>query len=281
VSVPPRFLRDDFARRWEGRDPFEQIAAVATTPVREVARRKTFRFELDGVGYYAKVHRGVGWREIIKNWLVGKAPVLDASNEFRAATKLAQVGLDTLQVAAFGVRGRNPARRDSFLVTDEITDTVTLEAYTLPWPDQPPEPQTKRALISKVADVARAMHGAGVNHRDFYICHLLLKNPHLLTPAGENVTLYVVDLHRAQLRSRVPRRWLVRDLGGLYYSTFDINLSRGDRLRFLSRYFQLPVRELLRRHRTLLDAVERRATKLYAKAERNQILPRQLAKQRH
>ena len=276
MSAHGLFLRDDFARRWADRDPFAEIEKLASTPVREVAQRRTFRFELDGKGFYAKVHGGVGWLEIAKNWAVGKPAVLDASNEYRAATRLGELGLNTLQVAAFGARGRNPATRRSFLVTDEITDTVTLEDYTLRWPEAPPAPAIKRMLIAKVAEVARVMHAAGINHRDFYICHLLLKNAPLLVPGGQ-VTLYLVDLHRAQLRARVPRRWLVRDLGGLYYSTFDIALTRRDRLRFLAGYFQLPLRELLRRHRRLLSAIERRASRLYAKAERKQILPRQLA----
>ncbi len=92
--------------------------------------------------------------------------------------------------------------------------------------------------------------------------------------------MYLIDLHRAQLRARVPYRWLVRDLGGLLYSTLDIGLTRGDRLRFLSEYFELPVRDLLLQHDRLLRAVERRAAQLYAKAERKRILPRQLAQQR-
>ena len=280
MSAQRLFLREDFARYWAHRDPFVEVAALATTPVRQVAQRTTFRFELDGRGFYAKVHRGVGWREILKNWLVAKAPVLDASNEYRAASRLAELGMDTLQVAAFGVRGRNPARRNSFLVTDEITDFVTLETYTLNWQDVRPPWGVKRALVSKVAAVARCMHGAGVNHRDFYICHLLLKDVQRLAVDTTHISVYLIDLHRAQLRARVPYRWLVRDLAGLLYSTLDIGLTRGDRLRFLSEYFQLPVRELLQQHGRLLRAVERRAAQLYAKAERKQILPRQLAQQR-
>ena len=280
MSAQHLFLREDFARYWARKDPFVEIVALATTPVRQVAQRTTFRFELDGRGFYAKVHRGVGWREILKNWLVAKAPVLDASNEYHAATRLTDIGMDTLQVAAFGVRGCNPARRDSFLVTDEITDAVTLETYTLPWQDVRPPWRVKRALLSKAAAVARSMHGAGVNHRDFYICHLLLKDAGRLAVDATDIRLYLIDLHRAGVRARVPYRWLVRDLGGLLYSTLDIGLTRGDRLRFLSEYFQLPVRELLLRHNRMLRAVERRAAQLYAKAERKQILPRQLVQQR-
>ena len=32
------------------------------------ANRRTLRFELNGQGYFLKLHWGVGWREILKNF---------------------------------------------------------------------------------------------------------------------------------------------------------------------------------------------------------------------
>ena len=264
------YLREDFAGRWQHSDPFEEVERLSTAPVRAVARRRTFRFELDGRGYYAKVHEGVGWREIIKNLLVGKAPVIDAGNEYRAARRLTEKGIATLRVAAFGTRGSNPARLQSFLVTDEIVGATTLEDLTLAWPQEPPALAFKRQLINAVADLAREMHAAGVNHRDFYLCHLMLRGKQ----SGER-ELLVMDLHRAQIRDRVPRRWLVRDLAGLHYSSLDIGLSTTDVYRFLSRYYQLPLREVFTDHGELLAAVARRAQRLYQKAQRKGILPGQ------
>ncbi|MST95429.1 MAG: hypothetical protein EXS33_09230 [Pedosphaera sp.] len=42
--------------------------------------------------------------------------------------------------------------------------------------------------------------------------------------------LFVIDLHRAQLRDRVPARWLVKDLGGLLFSALDCGLTRRDQV---------------------------------------------------
>jgi heptose I phosphotransferase len=272
------YLRDDFAARWQCRDAFAELEALRGTVYRQVAGRTTFRFELDGCGYFAKVHQGVGWREIVKNLLTLRRPVVDASNEFGAAMLLTRLGLDTLNVAAFGARGWNPATRRSFLVSDEIRDACSLEDYCLRWPERPPPPNLKRALVTKVADVARVMHDGGTNHRDLYLCHLLIADPQALTPDNvAHARLYVIDLHRAQQRRRVPYRWLVRDLGALYYSAIDIGLTRRDVLRFLSGYFQQPVRDVLADHAKLLHAAARRARKLYIKAERLGILPRQVA----
>jgi heptose I phosphotransferase len=278
MRMREEYLREDFAARWQGADSFAEVDALTGEVFRQVARRRTFRFELDGRGYFAKVHYGVGWREILKNWVVLKRPVLDASNEYRAATRLGRAGLDTLQVAAFGRRGSNPAERRSFLITDELTGVQSLEDYCLHWREHPPPPVLKWGLIAKVAGIARLMHASGINHCDFYICHLLLRDPQQLDVENiDRVRIHLIDLHRAQIRKRVPRRWLVKDLGGLYHSAMDIGLTRRDILRFLACYFQQPVAEVLAQHALLLGEIDARAHKLYAKAERLEILPRQSA----
>lgn len=278
-SIPANpYLRDDFARRWGGRDPFAEVSALAGVVYRQLNGRTTFRFELDGRGYFAKVFRGVGWREIFKNLLMLRAPVVDARGEFGAATALAEAGVKTLTIAAYGASGWNPAARRSFLISDEIGGVVSLEDFCLGWADERPSATLKRELLEKVAELTRTMHGIGVNHRDLYLCHLLLALPQ---NAGvdklHDGQLYLIDLHRAQKRRRVPRRWLVKDLGSLYYSAMEIGLTRRDLLRFASCYFQQPVRQVLIRRAKLLRDIERRAQALYVKGKRLGILPRQVA----
>ncbi len=272
------FLREDLAEIWRGKDPFELAFALSGEVVRDVAQRQTLRVGIDGRSYFIKRHGGVGWAEIFKNLLVGKAPVLGAENEYRAVLDLTEAGVATLPVAGFGVRGRNPAARRSFLVTDDLSPSYSLEEICLTWIEDPPAPGTKHALIRRVAEMAQIMHGLGINHRDFYICHFLVCSDEGLTRENaEHVPIHLIDLHRAQIRSRVPWRWLVRDLGGLYFSTFDIGLTRRDVLRFLRSYFDAPLREVLREHTALLSQIERRAHQHYEKARRAGNLPRQVA----
>ena len=57
------------------------------------------------------------------------------------------------------------------------------------------------------------MHRAGVNHRDCYICHFLLHTDRPIQ--ASDLRLSVIDLHRAQVRDAVPRRWRDKDLAAL------------------------------------------------------------------
>jgi len=272
------WLREDL-RQWCGdRDPFQLILDLEGEAVREVAERSTIRATLGDKVFYVKRHYGVGWLEILKNLITGKTPVLDADNEFTAARRLHDAGLGTLPLAGFGVRGGNPAQRESFLISDELTPIISLEQYCLRWPELPPPAGIKCGLVQRIAGISRRVHGLGINHQDFYICHFLLDMRDELTPDNVDIVpIYLVDLHRAGIHTKIPLRWLVKDLAGLYYSTFDIGLTRRDVLRFLRVYFDLPLREVFDQHAALLARCERRAQKLYAKARRKGILPRQLA----
>ena len=54
---------------FQGTDTFERIFSLKGTVYREQAGRKTLRFSMDGRHYFAKINRGVGRKEIIKNLL--------------------------------------------------------------------------------------------------------------------------------------------------------------------------------------------------------------------
>jgi heptose I phosphotransferase len=253
-------LDEPFRSLWAGRDPFAAVEALEGEVFRELEARRTLRAEIGGRGYFVKIHRGVGWAEIVKNLLCLRLPVLGAGNEWRAAKRLGQLGVDTLRGVAFGQRGVNPAKRHSFIVTEDLAPTVSLEDFCRDWPTRPPAPALKRALIRRVAGMARRMHGGGVNHRDFYLCHFLL---HLdPAPTPERLKLSLIDLHRAQIRRRMPRRWRDKDLAALYFSALDIGLGRRDLFRFLKSYFERPLRELLRDERALLKTLAGEAERL-------------------
>ena len=247
----------------QGRIGMREVFAIRGEVYREPAgaRRRTLRFELGGVGYFLKLHWGVGWREIFKNLLSGRLPVLGARNEWLAIKRLEGLGVETMQLAGFGEEGWNPARRRSFVITRELEDTVSLEDYCMDWAVRPPDPAAKWALIRRVAEMTARMHDHGMNHRDLYICHFLLQRP--WARPQDPLHLYLIDLHRVQMRSAIPRRWRVKDLAALYFSTLHIGLGRRDLYRFIRWYTQVRLTDALRGDRgSLWQAVEQRALHL-------------------
>jgi heptose I phosphotransferase len=257
-------LRSDIAALWRGRDPFRVVSGLQGELYRHREGRRTLRVELDGRPFFLKEHRGVGWGEIAKNLTQVRLPVLGAEREYHAIRRLEAVGIDTLAVAAFGARGRNPARRHSFLLTDELTGMISLEELGESWRARPGGVAFKRSLIRRVAEIARRMHDAGVNHRDFYLCHFLLPETEAQRE-NPGTPLHLIDMHRSRLRARLPERWRIKDLGGLYFSVARLGFSRRDLLRFVRAYEQRPLRAALNRNARRWDRTRREGERIYAR----------------
>jgi heptose I phosphotransferase len=113
------------------------------------------------------------------------------------------------------------------------------------------------------------MHGSGVNHRDFYLCHFLLSRSWLDTGSRIDPPLYLIDLHRGQVRRRVPRRWVEKDLAGLYFSSMDAGLTRRDHLRFITCYENRSVRQVASASSGPWQRIDRMAARLYRKFQKH------------
>ena len=93
-------------------------------------------------------------------------------------------------------------------------------------------------MIEQVAVIARKMHYSGANHRDFYMGHFMLQPGYRSGQLSADAShLFVIDLHRMQLRRRTPTRWQVKDIAGLRFSSFILGLTRKDRCRFIRTYW--------------------------------------------
>ena len=256
------FLNDDFRRFWKDREPFRSAFELTGESYRLVKSRHTFRVEMEGKGYFVKLHRGIGWREYFKNLLQLKAPVTDAGQEYRALLHLKEHGVDSMTPAAYGCCGRIAFERTSFLITEELADCISLEDFCREWAVRPPPFAVKRALIGKLGIMTGKMHRSGLNHRDCYICHFLLRKG---TENSADPELHVIDLHRAQIRKKVPWHYWVKDVAGLWFSSLDAGLTRHDLLYFLRAYFQEDLRVILQRYGKFLKAADAAARKLYRK----------------
>ena len=259
-------LNDSLSTHWKGEITFEKIFSLTGEIYRAVADRKTLRFELGGKGFFVKLHRGAGWREIFKNLLQGRLPVLGAKNEYLAIKKLSTLGVETMTLCAYGCRGGNPAHLQSFIITEALENTISLEDFCKEWPTDPPTPGLKRALILRVATMTRIMHENGINHRDLYICHFLLGNDF---DSLDLFHLYLIDLHRVQIRKKTPQRWKIKDIAALYFSSLDIGLTQRDLVRFIKCYRGCSYRAVINEEHRFWLRVGKRALGLYKRSGRN------------
>jgi len=251
-------ISDDIAQYLDKHDPFQHAMGMQGKVFRDVPGRKTIQVRLGANSYFIKQHFGVGWGEIFKNLLSLKLPILSAMTEVNAIHKLVELGIATTPLVSYGVKGCNPAKLQSFIITKDLGNIVSLEDLCVNWKASPPSEKFKRQLIVAVATIARKLHENGINHRDFYICHLCL-DANLL--AQNQIKLYLIDLHRVLIHKKMSVNDNMKDIAALYFSSMDIGLTARDILRFKKHY----LREAERPGNDFWLNVENRANKLYAK----------------
>lgn len=245
---------------------FDWLLTIDGKVHRAVKNRRTLEFALNGRTYFIKIHRAAGWREVLKNVLYGRAPIVSAEPEWRAIEKLSATGVATPVVSGKGLRGKSPAHLESFVITDALEGMISLEDLARHWGGVQGRQRVmlKLALLQRIAAIARRLHSAGMNHRDFYLCHFLVRDRDWNAWRPDDaLDLVLIDLHRVQIRAEVPKRWRVKDLGGLLFSALDAGLTRRDLLRFLAAYREQPWREVLRHEPGFWRKVGKNAERLY------------------
>lgn len=269
-------VRDDLVNVFSDCHTVDDFLSIEGEVYREVkGQRRTSRFEREGRTFFIKAHYGVGWREILKNLVSLRLPVLGADNEWRAIKHLHELTVPTMTLAAWGRTGWNPARIKSFVITDALQDVAQLDHW---WPEARTSLSSreavrlKRALIEQVAWIARTLHHNGLNHRDMYLCHFLVQLKDGGIPKPEDIRLYLIDLHRVQQRGSTPERWVIKDVAGLFFSSMDMGLTARDYLRFVHSYSGESLRSAL--STGFWTRVFHRAVRLYRRDHHRQpVLP--------
>lgn len=263
-------LTDEFLEAYGSTENlFQRLMQQDGEVFRAVKNRKTLRFEAGEKAYFIKQHRGIGLAETLKNWLALKSPVFGAKQEWQALQALKALNIPTTTLVGYGQRGYLPWRQHSFVITEALDNTVSLNDIiplhntgTLPLP-------LKRHLLKTLAEQLATMHAAGINHRDCYLGHFRFHKMYLDSKAQcKDLKLSVMDLHRAQCRKVVPLRWRRKDLIGIVFSSMALSLTLRDRLRFIQYYHGQPLRQLLKSVAPFWEAVLKYAKRLYGKNHR-------------
>ena len=169
--------------------------------------------------------------------------------EWHNLRRLAYAGIPTATVVAYGQKMRGILERRSFLITEAIPGE-SLERWVPEHlrPGGDVDWRTRRGLIDYLARLVRMLHNRRLVHRDLYLSHVFIS----FNGNGQPV-LRLIDLQRLFRPRWRWRRWQVKDLAALHYSTPQDCVPMTDRIRFLRRY--LGVRRLRPEHRRLIRSI--------------------------
>lgn len=168
--------------------------------------------------------------------------------EWQNILTLQSAGIPTATPVAAGERIVSDGSRESFVMTLRLDGYMPLDQYIAARYTPPLSSalrRDKRALIRAVAALARRMHGSGFNHQDFYLCHIFVKIADSGLP-----DLRLIDLQRVGHRRFPARRWVIKDLAQLHYSSLGLPLSDRERLWFFCNY-RAPARDRRERRRMI------------------------------
>lgn len=240
---PILYVPDAIKAHLQG-DVFEVCMQLQGKAFRDVPGRKTMQVQIGGKSYFIKQHFGVGWAEIFKNLVTFKMPILGAMTEVEAIKKCEKIGIKTTPLVAYGQRGCNPASLQSFVLTEDLGDIITLEdiftehiflAGLEAAPNMASEPAVSSSAVSGaavlqvLAQLAAKFHAAGLCHRDFYLCHFVLKKAEAETGnLNLHSNLHLIDLHRVLQGQNTNGDAVMKDMAGLYFSMLQIGLTAAD-----------------------------------------------------
>ncbi len=192
--------------------------------------RCEFTLDESGVKYFLKRYDSVPILTQLKNWAAHHKRAATAYFDIAPCGQLADAGVQTARVVAYGAVFEGLFEKRSFVITAEITNGESLEKKLPGFVSDPrnsKDRRDRREFIGKLADFARKFHETGFRHRDFYLCHIFL------TGDGQ---FYLIDLQRAFKPILFKRRYRIKDITQLYYSSPGPIFTRTDRLRFYLRY---------------------------------------------
>ncbi len=166
----------------------------------------------------------------IKNWLNNHSICSLALSEANTALKLSNLGINVPQVVCFGDEQGLLFEKRSFVITNKILNSESLEKKLPAYfygPITDDKLNLRKSFIRKLADFIKKFHETGYRHRDLYLCHIFYD--------GFD-KFHLIDLARAFRPMVFSERFRIKDLAQLYYSAPAAAFSKSDRIRFYLYY---------------------------------------------
>lgn len=157
-----------------------------------------------------------------------------ATRELRITNALLEIGIRTPAPLAIGECRKWRLLQKSFLITEEIVNSVTLRSYLAFFapPLSEEKIREKRDFISCLAKEIKGIHGQGFFHGDLNIGHILVQND-----GRGDILFCLLDFEHARLVKRISARQIIDDLSSLNIQA-PAFITRTDRLRFFKEYIK-------------------------------------------
>jgi hypothetical protein len=151
-----------------------------------------------------------------------------AGNEWEWIRRLTADGIPCVQAIAFGQELAGSREVRSAILTAGVAGR-SLERWVDEWAAG--DRTTIQRLVAATAGLISRLHGHGYIHRDLYLSHVFYDPSQPIERS-----LHLIDLQRVIRPRWRLRRWIVKDLASLNFSTPSRLLSGTDRLRWLRQY---------------------------------------------
>ncbi|MFQ5990566.1 MAG: lipopolysaccharide kinase InaA family protein [Candidatus Methylomirabilales bacterium] len=161
--------------------------------------------------------------------LKGLLRISPASQEWTALHKVRRLGLPAPRPVALG-KPRGLLHREGLLVTEALDGVLPLDAVL--FGEGRVRGRARFELIQGAARLLRWMHETGVFQWDLHLGNILAR------PAAGGAELFLVDLQRVKVGTRLRQAIRWRDLAILHGGCVEASLT--DRLRFLKAYLAGP-----------------------------------------
>jgi hypothetical protein len=214
-------------------DAFYHFAGKYTVK-KEMTARSVIWFELPrGEGqqtFYLKRHQpeSIGPLTWLRQRFWGQK-ISQGEMEFDRLCDFRRRGLATVTPVAAGTQRVGFFRWQSFLMTVDFAPFRQLEKVLAHNPEVyqgKMGQKRKELLLKKVAQVARQMHAAGYNHRDFNATHILMHYP----DQNQAPHLALFDLQRIDTNRFFKWRWMIKALAEVSYTLPEALFDDRDRL---------------------------------------------------